>query len=144
MKWFAFAFMLAVAACALDNGYVSETHDVITIKNNGGGNLAAFQVERARLAQSDKIVRIEGYCASACTIFYSLDNACLASGATLHFHGAAGIIDAVGDAQLAAYYRAGIKREFMKSWRKLAKPMHELSRDAARALDPKVRFCEGT
>jgi hypothetical protein len=146
---------IALTACAVvaamsllgckspsDSGTITQAGAQIVIRNNDGGTILAFQKERARLAKSGKTVVLSGYCASACTIFYSLPNACLAKGATLHFHGADGLIDAVGDAQMAKYYRAGIKTEFLADWKNYTKPLKRVTRAQARTLDPQVRFCE--
>ena len=139
------AFSLAGCTKPEDTGAWTQDNATITVKNNGGGNIASFLLERRKLAKSGKIVRIEGYCASACTVFYSLPNACLAKGSSLHFHGAANPVSAlngIGDAQMSAHYRAGIKKAFDAEWHKLTKPLHKLTREQAKALDPGVKFCE--
>ena len=136
-----------IASCTKpsDSGTITQDATQIVIRNNNGGTIIAFQKERARLAKSGKTVVLSGYCASACTIFYSLPNACLAKGATLHFHGAKGLIsisETVGNASLAKYYRAGIKKAFLADWKNYTKPLKRITRDEARALDPEVKFCE--
>ena len=117
----------------------------MTIHNSGGGTIAAFVKERKALVASGKRVVITGYCASACTVFYSMPNACLAKGSSLHFHGAKGffgVSETVGNAMMARYYRAGIKDGFLADWKHLTKPMHKLTRAEAKALDPEIKFCE--
>jgi hypothetical protein len=139
--------VLSLGACIKpsDTGSIVETETTITITNNGGGTLAAFIDKRSELEASGKIIVLEGYCASACTIFYSLPKACMAKGSSLHFHGAAalvGVVETIANAKIARYYRAGIKAGFVAEWYKLTKPMHELKREAAIALDPLIRRCE--
>lgn len=141
------ASLLILSGCKTveDAGTWIETADAVTIRNNGGGNTQAFAAERARLERSGKPVRIEGYCASACTIFYSLPNACLAKGSSLHFHGSSsplGIGDAIANATLARYYRAGILAGFLGGWNELTKPMHKVGAAHVVKLDPEAKLCE--
>lgn len=141
-------FMLAIAGCRgpKDTGVFLETDDTVFITDNGGGTLGLFEMRRAKLKASGKRVVISGYCASGCTIFYSLPNACMAKGSSLHFHGAAGlpIAEDIANIKLARYYRAGIKKGFESEWYKYSKPMYKLTREQAKALDPDIKFCEAT
>jgi hypothetical protein len=139
--------VLSLIACVKpnDTGSIVETETTITIKNNGGGTFGAFVAKRAQFDATGKTIIIAGYCASACTIFYSLPKACMAKGSSLHFHGAAGLVrlaEVVANAKLARYYRAGIKVGFVTEWYKLTKPMHEVKREDAILLDPMIRRCE--
>lgn len=143
-----FAACLLLAGCfgdkPRDSGLFVETETTVTIRDNGGGNTVSFDRERVRLEKSGKLVVIEGYCASSCTIFYSLPNACMAKNSTLHFHGSSGnpIGVAVADAILAKHYRAGIKENFEKEWINLTTPMKKVGRRQAKELDPEIKFCE--
>lgn len=137
--------MIASCTKPSDSGTITQNDAQIVIRNNDGGTIAAFEKERARLAKSGKTVVLAGYCASACTIFYSLPNACLAKGATLHFHGAKGlplISEVVGNSRMAKYYRAGVKSEFLADWKNYSKPLKRVTRAQMKALDPAVKFCE--
>jgi hypothetical protein len=143
--FFSIALILGGCVKPTDTGTWADTESAIVIKNNGGGNIQTFISKRAELAKSGKIVRIEGYCASACTIFYSLPNACMAKGSSLHFHGADSPISAgegIANKRLARFYRAGIKEGFNTEWYKLSKPMHKLTRAQVKELDPEIKFCE--
>lgn len=138
---------LAATACTQpeDTGSWVETAGEVVITNNGGGTILAFTTERARLLASGKKVVLKGYCASSCTIFYSLPNACMAKGSYLAFHGAKamiGIGETVGNSQLAKHYRAGIKGKFLAEWKNVTKPLVKVQRAEVKALDPATKFCE--
>jgi hypothetical protein len=128
-----------------DSGVFIETSDTVTINNNNGGNLVAFMKERSDLKASGKKVIISGYCASACTIFYSLPNVCMAKGSSLLFHGAKGMIDLaddIGNALLSTHYYAGIKTSFNNDWYTYSTPLKVVTREEAKVLDPAINFCE--
>jgi hypothetical protein len=128
-----------------DSGVITTTDTSVTISNNDGGTLAAFVLERSKLKASGKQVIISGYCASSCTVFYSLPNACMEKGSSLHFHGASaliGIAEDLGNAKISQYYRAGIKTSFDNDWYKYTKPLKAVTREEAKILDPEVKFCE--
>jgi hypothetical protein len=142
----ALLFVVVLGACQKpsDSGTIVHGDNTITISNNTGGNVQAFIATRLQLANSGKTVVISGACNSACTIFYSLDNACLAPDAVLGFHGAhgAGPLNIVANTQMAAFYRAGIQREFIKDWYSYTSPLKYVTRQEAKALDSDVKFCE--
>lgn len=144
----ALMIIMSLVACSSPEkaGLWVETELTVTISNNGGGHTLSFDAERARLEKTNKQVIINGYCASACTIFYSLPNACMAKGSSLHFHGSSGapLGVLVADAILAKHYRAGIKEGFLNEWIHLTKPMKKLDRNQVRLLDPDTKFCENT
>lgn len=136
------ALILALALSACVKPVVNESDNVVIIKNGNGGNVLSHIAERDRLEALGKPVRIEGYCASACTIFYSLPTACMAEGSSLHFHGA-NIAGAVWEPRMAEFYRAGIKDKYLAEWRDIVgKPMAAVTREEAKALDPAIQFCE--
>jgi len=152
MKKLLFAMILSfstIMATAQVGAVTTETDSTITITNNGGGNIQKFITERNRLAKSGKVVRLAGYCGSACTIFYSLPNACLMKGSSLHFHGAkvpVPIIDflaeAIANKRLSSFYRSGIKTNFNNDWKHYTMPMKKVSREDAKKLDKDIKFCE--
>lgn len=116
----------------------------IIIRNDHGGNVAANIVKRQQLAASGRQVQLRGFCDSACTMFTTLPNACLAPNATFGFHapsltGTKTQAPLVGDL-IGQFYRNGIKRKWDASWSKSTK----ISRISAKqyvALDPQARLC---
>lgn len=142
----ALLFVVVLGACQKpsDSGTIVHGDTTITISNNTGGNVQAFIATRLQLADSDKTVVISGACNSACTIFYSLSNACLAPGAVLGFHGAhgAGPLNVVATTQMGLFYRAGIKSNYFDDWKNYTSPLKYVTREEVKALDPDVKFCE--
>src|SRR4249920_13791 len=51
-----------------------------------GGQFARFDPVVAQYNQSGELLRIEGHCQSACTLFLSIKNVCVERGARLLFH----------------------------------------------------------
>lgn len=58
--------------------------DVLVIRHDPGGLIAAYA---ARVASERRPVWIEGYCASACTMYLGARRVCVYPGARLVFHG---------------------------------------------------------
>lgn len=114
------------------------------IEDDGGGNLVAAMVDRDRLARWGGPVEIAGECASACTIFASLPNACLRPESRLAFHAAAdpqsGRIWPRANAFLQAFYRGDIATRFAASWSQ-SRDLHVISAQEAVRLDPGLRLC---
>jgi hypothetical protein len=142
----ALLLLVVLGACKKpsDSGTIVHGENTITISNNTGGNVQAFVATRLQLANSDKTIIISGKCDSACTMFYSLPNACLTSTAVLGFHGAkgAGPLNIIANAQMASFYRAGIKSEFITDWHSYSIPLKHITRQEAKALDSDIKFCE--
>ena len=116
----------------------------LSIHNNRGGNVLQTMAQRAELMASGRQVRISGACDSACTMFITMPNACLAPDATIGFHAprlpGTQVIPPIVDQMMATTYRNGIRARWFSEWR------HQLAiqRITAReyvALDPMTRLC---
>lgn len=141
---FLFIFLSACRGPS-DSGKWVEGPTEIVIQNNLGGNIQSFIAERRSLEASGLPVRIVGYCASSCTIMYSLPNACMEKGSSLAFHGASAFLELaedIGNQFLSNYYRAGIKEKFDTDWKNYTNPLKTISRETAKKLDPEIKFCE--
>ena len=116
--------------------------DVYVIRNDGGGQLISAEADRAMLRLWGGPVQIEGYCNSACLMFTTLPNACLAPDLVLGFHGANVNVGFVGNPQVAKYLRNGVRQKFEEEWQFV--PFTEIHRISAAeyvALDPETRIC---
>jgi hypothetical protein len=71
---------------------VASTASVHVIANDRGGSIVNYAQEVQRLRRQDKLVVFNGQCASACTMFLSLNTnrTCIAPGASFVFHRAYG------------------------------------------------------
>lgn len=116
----------------------------IVIRNDHGGNVAANILRREQLANSGREVQLRGFCDSACTMFTTLPNACLAPDATFGFHA-----PSIGDSNIPApmvgdligqFYRNGIARNWQQSWGNSTK-ITQISAKGYVRLDPQARLC---
>lgn len=118
----------------------------IVIMNDRGGNVLQAIARREELRASGRPVEVRGYCRSACTIYISLPNACLAPDATVGFHAprVAGtqIIPPLVDQIVADFYRGGIRRMWLSEWRH-SREMVKISAAEFVRLDPQTRLCRG-
>ncbi len=82
-------FVTLAVSCMLSSGS-AEAKKIITITNDDGGVVRDY-VLRANLAKlrSDQI-RMNGWCASACTAFLGNPTTCVTPRATFGFHGPTG------------------------------------------------------
>ena len=97
------------------------------IDNDRGGSVAARVSEIKKLRKSGTKVRIEGFCASACTLYLGLKGqVCVTETATLAFHGPTtatpGLMLPYDDfqritAQMASYYPEPLRRWYMSEGR---------------------------
>lgn len=126
---------------ALVAGCVSAKQEtgVVVIRDDFGGNLLEYSARRDALKSADR-VEIRGKCHSACTIFYSLPNACLGSGARLGFHSASVSIGPAGDDQMGRHYRGEIRERFNAEWRHSRKIVELRAADVV-AMDPRAKLC---
>jgi hypothetical protein len=124
-----------------DTGTITHNDTTIVVHNNRGGNMLAFMDTRKDFARSGKTIVISGFCASACTIFSTLPNACMAAGSELWFHGGTGPVGAIGTAEMASFYRAGIKEAYLADWKNYSEPLKHVTRAEVMALDPEIRAC---
>lgn len=118
--------------------------DTAVVRNDGGGNVTEYIKMRNILKKADS-VRIEGKCFSACTIFTTLENACVTRTAQLGFHGvspAVPIFQHFRDMRLGHFYRGEVKRLYESEWRHLRGPkLHVVSGVKLKQLDPEIRLC---
>lgn len=107
------------------------------IDNDLGGSVAARVNEIKKLRKSGTKVRIEGFCASACTLYLGLKNqVCVTETATLAFHGPAtatpGLMLPYDDfqritAQMASYYPEPLRRWYMSEGRNTIEGLHSFT-----------------
>jgi len=138
-----FSVMLLVSLLAACNDRRPlPSGDLYVIRNDGGGQLISAETDRAVLKLWGGAVRIEGYCNSACLMFTTLPNACLAPDLKLGFHGANVNVGFVGNPQVSKYLRNGVKQRFDEEWQFI--PFTEIHRISAAEyvrLDPETRLC---
>lgn len=84
-RYLVFTVAFVLAACVSE--YDKETN-TLTIKYHEGGDTDKHIRQYNELLANGTTVRITGFCASSCTFFISLPNACVSPDATLFFHGA--------------------------------------------------------
>lgn len=137
--------MGAALAVALSVG--SAGAETVTIRNDGGGNITEYIARRSALARAEK-VEIRGACLSACVIFTTLSNACVAPRARIGFHGTrpkSGIyeIDLWLDGRVAQFLRGEVKRRYLAEWRHISgqRSFHFLTGRELKAMDPKITLC---
>ncbi len=85
-----------------------------------GGNVAAYAAAIRWADLRDREKRIEGYCASACTMWASYERTCFEPGTVLGFHGARlRLIDEDGSSRMSAAMEALMVRHYgprTKAW----------------------------
>jgi hypothetical protein len=125
----------------------SAQAETIIIQDDFGGNVLQYQARRKELAKAD-LVRIQGRCDSACTIFITLPNACVGRKAIIGIHGASpktGVpnFDYYLDMQVGQFYRGEMRRRFETKWRFLlgSKNLHFIDAERLVELDPLIKIC---
>lgn len=117
----------------------------IDVTNDRGGNVLQMVQRRSELERSGKIVRIRGYCRSACTILTTLPNACLGPHARIGFHApriqGTQIIPPYVDQIMGNFYRGGIRDRWFGGWNRSMEMQVISARDYVR-LDPQARICD--
>ncbi len=128
-------------------GLASAQAETVVIEDDFGGNVLQYQARRVQLAKAE-LVRIQGRCDSACTIYTTLPNVCLGQYAVIGFHGASPKtgnynFDYYLDMQVGRYYRGEIKRRFERNWRFLlgASNLHLVTAQRMVEMDPLIRIC---
>ncbi|AGT09078.1 hypothetical protein [Paracoccus aminophilus] len=141
-------FLAATFALALSSGLsIAQQSDsrYIDIPDNSGGNVMEMVRYRESLERSGKIVRIRGYCRSACTMLTTLPNACLGPKATIGFHAprlpGTEIIPPYVDQIMGNYYRNGIRDRWFGGWNRSI-DMHVISAQEYVRLDPQAKICD--
>jgi hypothetical protein len=142
--------IIAVTGCSQLAAIVDESprfepdeRGVIVIANDNGGNVENYLTERDRLKRLGLPIEIRGKCVSACTVFYSLPTACLASGSYLGFHGVSGggpLGPTVQERQLRDTYRNGIRDQYWSEWR-MSNEITKVPAAEVIRLDPEARIC---
>lgn len=136
--------MLALAACTAPGAQARSPNAPVVIANNKGGNVVRAIQYRQQLEMSGQPVEIRGYCRSACTIYITLPNACLAPDAVVGFHAPriphTQIIPPLVDEMMARFYRNGILAKWNNEW-KHSLSMHKITAREYVALDPQTRLC---
>ncbi|AUH33809.1 hypothetical protein [Paracoccus tegillarcae] len=122
----------------------AAAREVIDIVNDSGGNVLQAIARRNQLQSSGKLVRIRGYCRSACTLYLTLPNACIGPQARVGFHaprvkGTSFIPPIVGDL-MGQHYRGEIRRRWYAEWQ-YSLQMHTMSAAQYKKLDPQIKFC---
>lgn len=84
-----------------------------------GGNLASYMSHVDALNREGRAIRIAGVCASACTIYLGVKNACVDLSAELWFHAAYRPrdrqLDPAGSLRMLAYYPPPVRRWAIES-----------------------------
>lgn len=80
------------------------------IQNDPGGVVREYLIEVNMATLRGDVIRIEGWCASACTLFLSVPNSCVTPQARLAFHAPAGGTRSQND-EVAHYIAAQLPGE---------------------------------
>jgi hypothetical protein len=88
LQRFLLAAVVAVSAIFASFPAHSEIQSSVSISNNSGGNIAAFALSVANYRSSGTLVKFDGRCDSACTLFLGLPSqqTCINRGASFRFH----------------------------------------------------------
>lgn len=140
------AALLIVLAPVLAQAEIRDRGRFIDVNNHRGGNVIQTVQLRERLARSGKIVRIRGYCRSACTILTTIPNACLFPDSRIGFHAPrlpnTRIIPPLVDEIMGSFYRNGIRDRWFGGWNRSMEMTVLTAREYVR-LDPQTRICKG-
>lgn len=142
---FAILAALAVPADAQQQrSGIYQQGEFIDVWNHRGGNVLQMVQTREQLAATGRVVRIRGYCRSACTILTTLPNACFAPKARIGFHApriqGTQIIAPYVDQIMGSFYRGGIRERWFGGWNR-SREMQIISAREYTQLDPQARFC---
>lgn len=150
MKSFFVAVLLLITGCIPVIGILDRESPEYVIKQpNGswlisyghGGDVGGHLEYREMLERDGNPVVIDGVCDSACTVFYSLPNACLTSNAQMGFHKVTGFATSIWERAIEQHYRSGVLTEYRAVWRFRESVLPRLSRDEMLALDSLTKFC---
>jgi hypothetical protein len=116
--------------------------ETYVIKNDRGGQIISAEVDRAVFARWGGPIRIEGYCNSACAIFTTLPNVCLAENARIGFHSANINVGEIGNPQIAKYLRNGVLTKFIEEYQFVPHDdLRQLTATEYVRLDPETKLC---
>ena len=120
----------------------TDAMGVHVIRNHAGGRILIVENERRELLNWGGVVRIEGYCNSACTILTTLPNACVMPRARIGFHSSNINFGPVGNKQIARYLRGDVKAKFLAEWQYVPhSDIHHIWGETLVELDPQTRLC---
>ncbi|MFO7804522.1 MAG: hypothetical protein R6V30_02480 [Paracoccaceae bacterium] len=142
MKPMVAATLLCLLVACTDRRDAPVAGETYVIRNDGGGQLISAEADRARLAAWGGPVRIEGKCNSACLMFATLPNACVAADARMGFHGSNVNVGPVGNQQMARYMRGEVRQRYLADWQHIPHDrIHIISGAEFARLDPQTRLC---
>lgn len=130
---------LILALCLMAS---TASADVV-IENDLGGSLNRYAREFKAYQKSGERVEIAGRCASACTIYIALPNACIHPEAKLGFHTATafGLAPSeAGNKWVAQFYPAKLKAKFMGEYSK-SLGFTWLRGHEVLAMNPRAKAC---
>lgn len=106
---------LSVSAHAETNGQ-SFDRPTVSISNNSGGNVAEFALDVADYRVAGTLVKFNGRCDSACTLYLGLPSrqTCINRGAFFRFHSPHSV--SARSAQIAEAYMMGKYPGWVRSW----------------------------
>lgn len=81
----AIAAAFALAGC-INDSYTADD-GAFVVRHGDGGLIEEFEQRLAYLNMTETPVRIEGFCASACTMYLGADDVCISRDANFAFHG---------------------------------------------------------
>lgn len=129
------AVMLALSTPALA--------EPVVIENDLGGSINRYIRKYNEYKASGQRVEIEGRCASACTIYMALPNACIHPDAKFGFHTAtaAGLFpSAEGNKWVAQFYPPELRKRFLGQYSK-SLGFTWLRGHEVLAMNPKAKRC---
>lgn len=149
----AFAVVLALSASPTaaeepvvfkEGDWAIETPTRLTIRHDGGGNIAAYADLIDMLGTKE--VRIVGVCKSACTMFLGAQNVCVDPHASLGFHGPDGKDESIAYLlqlvdKIASHYPPELAREFREDWGLYQDLTWRTGADIL-AMAPSLRSCD--
>ncbi|MDB6180755.1 hypothetical protein [Paracoccus fistulariae] len=139
------AVFLILAISGAAEARIIDRGQFIDVVDDRGGNVVEMTQTRSKLENSGKIVRIRGYCRSACTMLITMRNACLGPRARVGFHAPripnTSIIPPYVDQIMGSYYRNGIRDRWFGGWNRSLQMNVISARDYVR-LDPQTPICD--
>jgi len=136
------ATLLCLLVACTDRRDAPVGAETYVIRNDGGGQLISAEADRAMLAVWSGPVRIEGKCNSACLMFATLPNACVAPDARMGFHGSNVNVGPVGNRQMARYMRGEVRQRYLAEWQHIPyDQIHIVSGSEFARMDPQTKVC---
>ena len=94
MRWFLGALLALLLSSPAQAGvyHFDPFFNVLTIHMDGGGLYLSYDGQANEAASNGTLVKINGVCASACTLFLRNTHVCITEKARLGFHAAASLV----------------------------------------------------